>query len=262
MQPIAKQRIDNSVYEQLLNNIKSGVWKHGEKLPSEGQLCDILQVSRVSIRSALQRLQALGFIEVKRAKGSFVCSREELFDFSNFDDTINLTEKEFHDIAQLREMIEMASIKILIALGDRADLAQISEACQGMEEAVRTLDFNAFTQNDHKFHMSVILATGNEKFIQIAQINREDFFRYLYESNKFMLRDRNDVVKFRSHFEESLVWHTELHEALVNRDESSEEIQKRHMARNIERLAFYYQDKAGAKGKSARGTRLQSTATV
>ena len=240
MQPIGQQRIDSRVYEQLLDNIKGGVWKAGDKLPSESELCDILQVSRVSVRSALQRLQALGFIEVKRAKGSFVCSTEELFDFSGFNDTINLSRKEYHDIAELREMIEAASIEILLMQKGDVDLSTVSEAYAGMAKAVEDMDLASFTRNDHKFHLAIILATGNDKFAQIAQIFREDFYHFLRESNKFILRDKSNPKKYKEHFEKSLVWHTELHRALLERDERAIEIQKNHLTRNLERLEHYY----------------------
>ena len=38
MQPIANTRRDDIVYKQLLDNIKAGVWKSGDKLPTENEL--------------------------------------------------------------------------------------------------------------------------------------------------------------------------------------------------------------------------------
>ena len=54
------------VYEYLSQNIKSGFWKTGDKLPSEADLCSLLNVSRVSVRSALGRLSALGLVQSKQ----------------------------------------------------------------------------------------------------------------------------------------------------------------------------------------------------
>lgn len=244
MRPIQRQRVDACVYEQLLGNIKTGVWKAGDKLPSESELCAALDVSRVSVRSALQKLQALGFIEVKRAIGSFVCGADELFDFSSLNDNIDLTRRDFKDIAELRCMIEEKSIEIILAQNGEADLDKVEQAYQGMVKAVAEKDLDAFTLYDHQFHQAVILATGNNKFIQIAQIFREDFFRYLRESNKFILRDRHDDEKFRSHFEQSLVWHTELRNALRSLDADAVAVQRRHITRNIERLDYYFEAKA------------------
>ena len=53
MQPITQERIDDLVYRQLLDNIKTNVWKSGEKLPSENELCVQLNVSRISVRAAI-----------------------------------------------------------------------------------------------------------------------------------------------------------------------------------------------------------------
>ena len=64
MQHIQKKKKDELVYEQLYNNIKNNVWKVGEKIPPEPELCESLGVSRVTLRSAIQRLRSVGLIEV------------------------------------------------------------------------------------------------------------------------------------------------------------------------------------------------------
>ena len=62
---ITKQRMDAAVYDALLADIKNGTWKSGEKLPSETDLGQRMGVSRVTVRAAIQRLQAIGLVEVK-----------------------------------------------------------------------------------------------------------------------------------------------------------------------------------------------------
>ena len=91
-------RRDDIVYKQLLDNIKAGVWKSGDKLPTENELSKELNVSRVTIRAALQRLRSIGLVESKHGKGTFVCPNEDLFDYTGFSDTINLTAKEYKEI--------------------------------------------------------------------------------------------------------------------------------------------------------------------
>ena len=68
MQPITQERIDDLVYRQLLDNIKTNVWKSGEKLPSENELCVQLNVSRISVRAAIQRLKSIGLVESRRGR--------------------------------------------------------------------------------------------------------------------------------------------------------------------------------------------------
>lgn len=240
MRPIQKQRIDDSVYERLLDNIKSGRWAPGDKLPSEGELCSMLQVSRVSIRSALQRLQALGFIEVKRAKGSFVCGAAELFDVSRIDCDVDLAQDEFHEIAQLRGMLEGKSVEVIVAKKEKPNLTAMEQAYQGMAAAVEANDLDAFTLHDHQFHQAIILATGNSRLIRIAQIFKEDFLHYLREINKFVVLNNKTEERFRRYFAESLKWHTDLRDALHALDPEAIDIQRRHILRNVERLDGYF----------------------
>lgn len=217
MMPIFHQRIDYTVYKQLLHNIKSGKWKSGEKLPSEGELSKTLQVGRVSVRSALQRLQALGYIETVRAKGSFVCGLEEYTDPEDFDQ-ISLSREEFLETTEWREMLESAAIENLLAKTEPVDFSKFTEAFMGMRQAAEDMDVDAYTKFDHRFHMSLILATGNDKFIRNAQIFREDLYLFLKMRNKQIFREGHDEDRVRHWFQDSLAYHKNLHDALTERD--------------------------------------------
>ena len=55
--------ITDQVVEYLKENIESGKWNIGEKIPSENQMVMELGVSRSSIRSALQYLIGIGVLK-------------------------------------------------------------------------------------------------------------------------------------------------------------------------------------------------------
>lgn len=65
------------VYATLLQEIESGRWKEGERLPSEAQLVERFGHSRITIGRALRDLQNAGLISRRAGSGSFV-SRESL----------------------------------------------------------------------------------------------------------------------------------------------------------------------------------------
>lgn len=50
------------IQQELLNNIRSGRWQAGAAVPSEAELCEQYQVSRGTIRRALDELDRLGLI--------------------------------------------------------------------------------------------------------------------------------------------------------------------------------------------------------
>lgn len=72
--PIKPLRVSNEVTEQLKQSILLGHFKTGDKLPSERELSEEFQVSRVAIREALRALENSGFITTRQGitGGAFV----------------------------------------------------------------------------------------------------------------------------------------------------------------------------------------------
>lgn len=60
------------VYETIRKHITNGVYKKGDILPSENELCTVYQITRPTIRKALARLVHEGYIRKKQGKGSIV----------------------------------------------------------------------------------------------------------------------------------------------------------------------------------------------
>jgi GntR family transcriptional regulator len=67
-----KQPLNQVVFEDLLNKIKSGYYPPGEKLPTESELQSIYGVSRAPIRQALGKLQTGGVIDRRPGIGTVV----------------------------------------------------------------------------------------------------------------------------------------------------------------------------------------------
>ncbi len=66
-QPLYKQ-----LYSSLLEEIKTGKLKSGDRVPSEKELADQFKVSRITSKKALETLVQAGLIERARGRGSFV----------------------------------------------------------------------------------------------------------------------------------------------------------------------------------------------
>ncbi len=65
----------NKIIERVKKDIESGVYKEGDKLPSEFELAKQLEVSRSTIREALQFLEEEGFVVKRHGVGTFVHSK-------------------------------------------------------------------------------------------------------------------------------------------------------------------------------------------
>lgn len=64
--------IKEQIANILLDQINSGHYTAGQRLPSESELSEELNVSRASVRSALSALEAAGLISRKQGDGTYV----------------------------------------------------------------------------------------------------------------------------------------------------------------------------------------------
>lgn len=62
----------HQLYRILLEQITSGVWKPGDLIPSEKELGQKYQLSRITIRQTLQQLATDGYLSREQGRGTFV----------------------------------------------------------------------------------------------------------------------------------------------------------------------------------------------
>lgn len=62
----------DKIYKKIKQDIISGNYKEGDKLPTEFECTDIYNVSRDTVRNAFKMLEDEGFIERVKSKGTFV----------------------------------------------------------------------------------------------------------------------------------------------------------------------------------------------
>lgn len=61
----------------LREALASGTWKAGEAMPPERELADKFGVSRLTLRKALERLEAQGLVQRRQGSGTYVAPRLE-----------------------------------------------------------------------------------------------------------------------------------------------------------------------------------------
>lgn len=61
-----------AIYEALLEEIQTGVYKPGERLPSEAALCERFDASRITVAKAFQSLQQEGLVRRRPGSGTYV----------------------------------------------------------------------------------------------------------------------------------------------------------------------------------------------
>ena len=77
--------------EKIVEKIHTGQWVAGSKIPTEHQLCQEYQLSRITVRQALESLANDGYIVRQQGRGTFVSSPKidtKLSTFYSFSPTI------------------------------------------------------------------------------------------------------------------------------------------------------------------------------
>ena len=65
----------NQLYHTIVDQIRRGALAAGAKLPPEREMCLIYQVSRITVRQAMARLERDGYVSRRQGRGTFIQAR-------------------------------------------------------------------------------------------------------------------------------------------------------------------------------------------
>jgi GntR family transcriptional regulator len=78
MQVLVNPSDELSIYRQIMRQITEAIavgrLKAGEKLPSHRDLSEQIVVAPLTVKKAYDEMEALGYIETRRGRGTFVCA--------------------------------------------------------------------------------------------------------------------------------------------------------------------------------------------
>lgn len=185
IQTIQKHNVVNAVYEQMIEKILDGTWEVGSKLPSEKELTELFKVSRVSIRSSIQKLRDLGIVTTSQGKGSFISrtiTKEQLS--TTTSPIMNLSYDEFHDMKAFREIVDFKCIELAATYADDDNIKELEDALNQM--LLNKNDYKKYTEADFNFHLAIAKASKNKVFYHIIYSIRDTYKFYLEELNRVL----------------------------------------------------------------------------
>lgn len=135
---IRQPKLSDAIVEALENMILEGSLRPGEKLPAERELAKQFDVSRPSIREAIQALEAKGLLLRRQGGGTYV--QEQLWQ-SLSDPVLELIAKDpecQYDLLEFRHATEGMLAFYAAIRGTQADFVQIRHRQQVIREAQAT----------------------------------------------------------------------------------------------------------------------------
>lgn len=145
------------IIQQIKNQIKKGILKPGEKLPSERKLAGLLGVSRASVREAIQALAFSGYLEVIQGKGTYILEMATKYDeIVNFFSEFSNYSLDYLMEARIMLEGEFARLAALNASQEEIDVIE-----KIFNEIAKSRDLNSFVVKDLELHLTIAKATHN-----------------------------------------------------------------------------------------------------
>jgi len=168
---IVKVSASDKICDKMKELILDGTWKVNEKLPPENELANMFGVNRMTVRTALQKLNTLGVLETRTGEGSFV----RTFDFDRLISEISdfyMSPRLMKDISAFRQILEIGCLKLTIENGTEEELAELKDITERLCASINNRWENRGkitpkTNNEHYqlmfgFHEQIFKMAHNE----------------------------------------------------------------------------------------------------
>lgn len=187
------------VYEEIIGQIKKLIvdrkLQPGDKLLSERELSEKLDVSRASVREAFSALEMIGIIDIRPGEGSFVkqMSYEGMLEPLSF-----MVQVEIDDIMKLLEVRKILEVETaaLAALRAKAeDIDELSDALHNMKEQMVAGEVGDI--GDAAFHFAIARATGNPILVRVMN-TISDLMTNTFKTSRqklFLMENMPELIK-------------------------------------------------------------------
>ena len=170
-QEIARERVADRVAQELLRLIAAGEIAPGERLPGERQLAEMMNVSRVSVRTALQQLKTRGFLAAVQGGGTRVLAAAASERDSALAQLVQVDRQNLYDLAEIRAGLEVWAARRAAERGSPQQIAEVADALATMEQPGRPSVYKA--QDDLRFHMAIGKASGSAVYMHLMSMLSE-----------------------------------------------------------------------------------------
>ncbi len=160
------------VANRIADRVRQGEYAPGERLPSEFELAEEFGVSRGTVREAVKLLISRNVLEIRRAKGTFVCENPGME-----EDPLGLgltqdREKLIRDLLELRILLECYAARNAALNAKPEQIARMKELADRIDEAG---DDNALcTAHDIELHKCIAESCGNSAITTVLPVIRSN----------------------------------------------------------------------------------------
>lgn len=197
--------------------IIEGKLKVGDKLPSERELAEMFQVSRVPVREALKIMEFMEVLQYVPGDGMYLKSVDIKDLLSKIDFMIETSSDFISDLFEARQALELKAVELAAMKRTDADLLAMEKCLNEMEQDI--YNGGDGIQAATSFHTEISKASKNKV---IARIN--DLLITLTEVSREKSLKRQGIAPA------ALVFHKQIYEMIKKQNsKGARDIMKQHL---------------------------------
>lgn len=165
MQTIKRHGLIEQVTELLRQQIASGRWPVGARIPTEPELGELTGAGRNTVREAVQSLVHTGLLERRQGSGTYVLADSAVT--AALRREIDRTRR--REILELRQALEVTAAMLAAERRDDEDIAVMRRLLDDIEQHHRDGDTAATARADAALHRAVVVAAHNATYLQVYE---------------------------------------------------------------------------------------------
>ncbi|OFX14053.1 MAG: hypothetical protein A2Z18_06830 [Armatimonadetes bacterium RBG_16_58_9] len=173
LQPLKRRNLYEYVIEQVKAHIADNDLRPGDRLPTENELAEKLEVSRSSVREAMKALQVMGVVSTRPRIGCVVRALDMKALAEHLSFRFEVDQASLYELLEARQLLETAVMPLVIERATEDHFAKMEESLrlhkQQIDEGATGVDA------DIGFHEALFEAAGNKVLQGFSEIIKEFF---------------------------------------------------------------------------------------
>lgn len=160
--PVRRSSLISQVTEQLRDEICSGRWAVGAKIPTETALSELTGTGRNTVREAVQALVHTGLLERRQGSGTYVVAT------SDVGGTLGKYFAGAHerDVTELRQALDVTAAALAARRRTPDDVARMQSLLDERSRCWAESDTEAAVAADVSLHRAIVEASHNAVYLE------------------------------------------------------------------------------------------------
>ncbi|MFC4533599.1 FadR/GntR family transcriptional regulator [Sphaerisporangium dianthi] len=191
-QPMRRVGLIDQAAERFREEVVSGRWPVGGRIPTEAALVSEFGIGRNTVREALQSLVHAGLLRRQQGRGTFVISNSEL---------AGTLERQLaggtrRHYLELRRALDSAAASLAALNRSDADVELLRELRDRREASWSTDDLDLRASADLTLHRAIVAATHNPLYVKLYSSMLDTFAAHMRDE-----KGEDDDAAHRYHHE-------------------------------------------------------------